>query len=51
MESYDAAVGILNRWSNYMRGIKDIEEFEIYRHKELRNEKNLGLHVQTEEEK
>ena len=29
----------------------DIEEFEIYRHKELRNEKDLGLNVQTEEEK
>lgn len=50
MESFDVVVGFLNSWSYYMRRI-DIEEFETYRHKELRDEKNLGLYVQTEEEK
>lgn len=50
MESFDAVVGILDSWSYYPRRI-DIEEFETYRHKELRDEKNLGLYVQTEEEK
>lgn len=50
MESFDAIVSVLRRWDIYMRRT-DIEEFETYRHKELRNEKNLGLHVQTEEEK
>lgn len=50
MESYDAFVSSLNHWRDYMRR-KDIEEFETYRHEVLRNEKNLGLHVQTEEEK
>lgn len=49
MESFDAVVGVLDCWSYYPRRI-DIEEFETYRHKELENE-NLGLHVQTEEEK
>ena len=49
MESFDSVVGVLGRWSDYMR-IIDIEEFETYRHKELRNEKELGLNVQTEEE-
>lgn len=48
MESFDAVVGVLGRWSDYVR-IIDIEEFEIYRHKELRNKKDLGLNVQTEE--
>lgn len=50
MESYDAIVSVLRRWKDYMRRT-DIEEFETYRHKELRNRKDLGLHVQTEEEK
>nr|DAV13755.1 MAG TPA: hypothetical protein [Caudoviricetes sp.] len=50
MESYDAIVSVLRRWKDYMRRT-DIEEFETYRHKELRNGKDLGLHVQTEEEK
>nr|DAR04242.1 MAG TPA: hypothetical protein [Caudoviricetes sp.] len=50
MESFDAVVGVLDSWSYYPRRI-DIEEFETYRHEVLRNEKNLGLHVQTEEEK
>jgi hypothetical protein len=49
MESFDAIASVLRRLKNYMK--TDIEEFETYRHKELRNEKNLGLHVQTEEEK
>lgn len=49
MESYDAFVSSLNRWRDYMRGT-GIEEFETYRHKVLRDEKNLGLHVKTEEE-
>ena len=47
MESFDSVVGVLGRWSNYM-GRKGIEEFEIYRHEQLRNEENLGLHIQTE---
>lgn len=50
MESFDAIVSVLRRWKDYMGGT-DIEEFETYRHKELRNEKTLGLHGQTEEEK
>lgn len=50
MESFDTIVSAFGRWSDYMRR-RDIEEFETYRHKVLRDEKNLGLHVQTEEEK
>lgn len=50
MESFDSIVSVLRRWKDYMRRT-DIEEFETYRHEVLRNEKNLGLHVQTEEEK
>jgi hypothetical protein len=50
MESFDSIASVLRFLHNYMRRT-DIEEFETYRHKELRNEKNLGLHVQTEEEK
>ena len=50
MESFDAFVSALRRWKDYMK-IADIEEFETYRHKELRNNKDLGLNVQTEEAK
>lgn len=50
MESFDTIVSIFGRWSDYPKRT-DIEEFEIYRHKVLRDEKNLGLHVKTEEEK
>lgn len=50
MESFDTIVSIFGRWSDYPKRT-DIEEFETYRHKELRNRKDLDLHVQTEEEK
>jgi hypothetical protein len=50
MESFDTIVSAFGRWSNYPRR-RDIEEFEIYCHKVLRDEKKLGSHVQTEEEK
>ena len=50
MASYDAIVRVVRRGKYYMRRTY-IEEFETYRHKELRNGKDLGLHVQTEEEK
>nr|DAE56976.1 MAG TPA: acetylcholinesterase [Caudoviricetes sp.] len=50
MESFDTIASVFGRWSDYMRRM-DIEEFETYRHKELRNNKDLGLNVQTEEAK
>lgn len=49
MESFDVIASVLRRLKNYMK--TDIEEFETYRHEQLRNRKDLGLHVQTEEEK
>lgn len=49
MESFDVIASVLRRLKNYMK--TDIGEFETYRHKKLRNNKDLGLNVQTEEAK